>query len=152
MLSQGRYRFALHTRFPHWAQNMLERHRTPSQGNIYLRHREADDMAIGTTKALFRVGGAPAYECTYRGLGTAPTSRAQPRRGMRGRRSCRRLLQPQPVPPSSLPASRGEDSSGCGPIVPVEAAWQDGASTARTQFLLRVCWAITMHNIHHKMQ
>lgn len=32
----GRYRFASHPRFPHWCQNMLERHRILSQAQVYL--------------------------------------------------------------------------------------------------------------------
>ena len=33
----GPYRFASHPQFPHWCQNMLERHRMLSQAQVYLK-------------------------------------------------------------------------------------------------------------------
>ena len=38
----GRYRFASHPRFPHWCQNMLERHMMLSQVQVYLEQNAGD--------------------------------------------------------------------------------------------------------------
>ena len=41
--------------------------------------------------------------------------------------------------------SSQERYKGCVPIFPVDTTWQDRGTQVRTQLLLRLCWAITMH-------
>ena len=69
------------------------------------------------------------------------------------------LVFAEDAPPPNLPLyvvvkfrgySGGEWSSqeryrGCVPISPVDTTWQDGGTQVRTQLLLRLCWAITIH-------
>ena len=63
----GRYRFASHPRFPHWCQNMLERHRMLSQVQVYLM-QNAGDAAMTTEhmRHLFRWGSPQAQQLTQR--------------------------------------------------------------------------------------
>ncbi|CAB1108899.1 unnamed protein product [Ectocarpus sp. CCAP 1310/34] len=63
----GRYRFASHPRFPHWCQNMLERHRMLSQAQVYLKQNPGDAaMTIEHMRILFRSGSPLAQQLTQR--------------------------------------------------------------------------------------
>ena len=63
----GRYRFASHPRFPHWCQNMLERHRMLSQVEVYLNQNPGDAaMTIEHMRHLFRSGSPQAQQLTQR--------------------------------------------------------------------------------------
>ena len=65
----GRYRFATHLRFPHWAQNMLEIHRTLSQASFFVKHHEGDAaLTVDDLKAMLRNGGAQASALVKRML------------------------------------------------------------------------------------
>ncbi|CAN0161735.1 unnamed protein product [Laminaria digitata] len=57
----GCYRFASHPQFPHWAHNMLQRHRLLSQVSVYLKHAEADAaLTIEQLQAIMKAGGEEA--------------------------------------------------------------------------------------------
>ncbi|CAM9499968.1 unnamed protein product [Ectocarpus sp. 12 AP-2014] len=63
----GRYRFASHSRFPHWCQNMLERHRMLSQAQVYLKQNPGDAaMTMEHMRILFRSGSPLAQQLTQR--------------------------------------------------------------------------------------
>ncbi|CAN0547349.1 unnamed protein product, partial [Ectocarpus sp. 8 AP-2014] len=60
-------RFAFHPRFPHWCQNMLERHRMLSQAQAYLKQNPRDAaMTIEHMRHLFRSGSPLAQQLTQR--------------------------------------------------------------------------------------
>ena len=67
--SGGRYRFATHPRFPHWAQNMLERHRLLSQASVFVKHHEGDAaLTVDDLKAMLRNDGVQASAVVKRML------------------------------------------------------------------------------------
>ena len=63
----GHYRFAPHPRFPHWCQNVLERHRMLSQVQVYLNQNPGDAaMTIEHMRHPFRSGSPQAQQLIQR--------------------------------------------------------------------------------------
>ena len=63
--SGGRYWLATHPRFPHWAQNMRERHRLLSQASVFVKRHEGDAvLTVHDLKAMLlckTIAPAPSH-------------------------------------------------------------------------------------------